>query len=89
MNHPGPWQHFKNRLDNRGLSVEQMKQKFLKEEVNYYNTLSTMQQLKVINAASNGGTRRKKGLPPLPSGTSYITSNGDLLTDNQNNYLIG
>ena len=70
-NHPGHWQHFILRNDNRGLTTEQMRQKYLKEQLLFENYISFVQQQQLLmsNAASGGG--------PLPSPTPSPSS-GDL-----------
>jgi hypothetical protein len=32
INDPGPWQNYHQRLDNRGLNAQQLKQKYLTEQ---------------------------------------------------------
>ena len=56
-NHPGHWQHFILRNDNRGLTTEQMRQKYLKEQLLFENYISFVQQQQLLmsNAASGGG----------------------------------
>ena len=71
-NPPGHWQHFILRNDNRGLTTEQIRQKYLKEQLlfeNYIN-FAQQQQLLMSNAASGGG--------PLPSSEQQPPSSGDL-----------
>jgi hypothetical protein len=56
-NHPGHWKHFVLRNDNKGLTTEQMRQKYLKEQVffEHYINFVQQQQLVMSNAASGGG----------------------------------
>lgn len=71
-NSPGHWQHFILRNDNRGLTNEQTRQKYLKEQLLFENYISFIQQQQLLmsNAASGGG--------PLPSPTPPSPSSGDL-----------
>jgi hypothetical protein len=70
-NPPGHWQHFILRNDNRGLTTEQIRQKYLKEQLLFENYVNFVQQQQLLmsNAASGGG--------PLPSPTPSPSS-GDL-----------
>jgi hypothetical protein len=56
-NPPGHWQHFILRNDNRGLTTEQIRQKYLKEQLLFENYISFIQQQQLLmsNAASGGG----------------------------------
>jgi hypothetical protein len=57
INHPGHWQHFVLRNDNKGLTNEQIHQKYLKEQLLFENYISFVQQQQLLmsNAASGGG----------------------------------
>jgi hypothetical protein len=71
-NPPGHWQHFILRNDNRGLTTEQIRQKYLKEQLLFENYVNFVQQQQLLmsNAASGGG--------PLPSSEPQPPSSGDL-----------
>jgi len=71
IDHPGHWQHFVLRNDNKGLTNEQIHQKYLKEQLLFENYISFVQQQQLLmsNAASGGG--------PLPSST-LSPGSGDL-----------
>lgn len=58
--HPGQWQHFINRSDNRGLSIMEMKQKYLKEQLMFEQALSfqMQQQAKQAQLAASGGKKK-------------------------------
>ena len=43
-NPPGHWQHFILRNDNRGLTTEQIRQKYLKEQLLFENYINFIQQ---------------------------------------------
>ena len=66
---PGHWQHFVLRNDNRSLTIEQMRQKYIKEQFLFEEFMARQQhhQLMMSNTAGSGG--------PLPSSPS---SSGDL-----------
>jgi hypothetical protein len=44
LNHPGSWQQFQYRSDNKGLSVMEMKSKYLHEQYLFENELFNLQQ---------------------------------------------
>jgi hypothetical protein len=68
-NHPGHWQHFILRNDNRGLTTEQMRQKYLKEQLLYENYISfQMQQQWMMSNASAGGGSSPSSTPSPGSG---------------------
>ena len=43
-NHPGPWQQYQFRPDNKGLSVMEMKSKYLHEQYLFETELLNLQQ---------------------------------------------
>lgn len=55
--HPGPWQYFTKRQDNRGLSTEQMRQKYVKEQLLFEEFMSFQMQQQLIhqNVTVGGG----------------------------------
>jgi len=67
INHPGTWQQFQFRPDNKGLNVMEMKSKYLHEQYLFENELFNLQQQQ--NMFMNGG-----GGGPTPSSEpSYTT----------------
>jgi hypothetical protein len=58
INHPGSWQQFQFRSDNRGLSVMEMKSKYLHEQYLFENELFNLQQQHQnwLNGSSGGPT---------------------------------
>jgi hypothetical protein len=72
VNHPGPWQYYVNRSDNKGLPITEVKNKYMQEQLLYENYMSfqMQQQLMMSNASAGGG--------PLPSSTPPSPSSGDL-----------
>ena len=73
VNHPGPWQYYVNRPDNKGLPITEIKNKYLKEQLLYENYMSfqMQQQLLMSNASPGGG--KKKSIDP--SENNYIVNN--------------
>lgn len=60
VNHPGPWQHYVNRPDNKGLNIIEIKSKYLKEQLLFeqYMSFQMQQQLLMSQNASGGGRVR-------------------------------
>lgn len=60
VGHPGQWQQFMTRSDNRGLSIMEMKQKYLKEQLMFEQSMSfqIQQQAKLAQQAASGGKKR-------------------------------
>jgi len=78
INHPGTWQQFQFRPDNKGLNVMEMKSKYLHEQYLFENELFNLQQQQ--NMFMNGG-----GGGPTSTSPSYTTElrlsfNNDLQT---------
>lgn len=78
--HPGLWQHFVNRADNRGLTTEQQRVKYLQEQLLFENFMSFQIQQRIIQQnISAGGT-------PGPAPT--VTSNHiEFVIDTSDNYF--
>ncbi len=55
INHPGPWQQFQLRPDNRGLSVMEIKSKYLHEQYLFEAQMNTLNQIHQQNTFMNGG----------------------------------
>jgi len=76
-NPPGDWRHFVIRSDNRGLTNEQMRQKYLKEQLlfeNYIN-FNQQQQFLMSNAASGGGSSPSSTPSPGSGDLTLVFSN--------------
>jgi hypothetical protein len=74
LNHPGHWQQFQLRPDNRGLSVMEMKSKYLHEQYLFEAQMITLNQMHQQNAFMNGGGGGPASTPePTPEPT-YTTS---------------
>jgi hypothetical protein len=55
-NHPGPWQYYVNRSDNKGLPLMEVKDKYLREQLLFEQYISfQMQQQMLISQQSSGG----------------------------------
>jgi len=81
-NHPGPWQDYLNRPDNKGLPLMEIKNKYMKEQLLYENYMSfqMQQQLMMSNASAGGGPlpSLEPPTPPPPSGDlTLVFSNFD------------
>jgi hypothetical protein len=63
--HPGHWQHFTRRNDNKGLTTEQLRQKYVKEQLLFEQFIATTS---ISTAAGSGGGRRS---------ASYIVTDSD------------
>jgi len=63
--HPGHWQHFLLRNDNRGLTVEQVRQKYVKE-LALYESVVAVSATSAASAGAAGGAGGGGGLPPTP-----------------------
>jgi hypothetical protein len=89
INHPGSWQQFQFRSDNRGLSVMEMKSKYLHEQYLFENELFNLQQQHQQNVFMNGGgggpTSTSEPTPePTYSSLLQLTFNDTLINMNDN-----
>ncbi len=55
VNHPGSWQHYVNRPDNKGLNIMEIKSKYLQEQLLFEQYMSFQMQQQMANM-----------LPPAP-----------------------
>ena len=76
VNHPGPWQHYVNRPDNKGLNIMEIKSKYLKEQLLFeqYMSFQRQQQLLMSQNASGGSSSAGSG----GVGSSGVGSDGPL-----------
>jgi len=51
--HPGPWQQYVNRSDNRNLTLMEVRNKYLQEQLTYENQLS--QHMYMVSLQPKGG----------------------------------
>lgn len=70
IGHPGTWQQFQSRSDNRNLSIMEMKSKYLREQYLFEAQMLNLQQLHQQNAFMNG-----VGGGSLPSSEPVIPNN--------------
>ena len=69
IGHPGTWQQFQFRPDNKGLNVMEMKSKYLHEQYLFEAQMLNLQQMQQQNLFMNGG-----GGGPLPTQSEPIYS---------------
>ena len=81
VNHPGPWQYYVNRSDNKGLPITEVKNKYMQEQLLYENYMSfqMQQQLLMSNASAGGGPLPSSPQPSPPSSSdlTLVFSNFD------------
>jgi hypothetical protein len=53
LEHPGPWQQYVNRSDNRNLPLMEVRNKYLQEQLTYENQLS--QHMYMLSLQAKGG----------------------------------
>lgn len=53
LEHPGPWQQYVNRSDNRNLPLMEVRNKYLQEQLTYENQLS--QHMYMLSLQPKGG----------------------------------
>lgn len=68
------WQDFMKRLDNKGLSITEARQKYLKEQLIFENQLSSFLQQQMMNSSSGGRVSQTPPPTPLYSATYQIVS---------------
>jgi hypothetical protein len=84
INDPGPWQYYQHRADNRTLTVEQLRQKYLVEQNQYQQ-----QQYEMYR---NWLQVQGKGIvgPESTPEVELLTENGDVLqTENGEDLILG
>jgi hypothetical protein len=84
IGHPGTWQQFQFRPDNKGLNVMEMKSKYLHEQYLFENELFNLQQQQnmFMNGGGGGPTPSSEPTPPPPSYATELRLefNNDLQT---------
>lgn len=74
--HPGHWLNFVNRADNRGLTTEQQRVKYLKEQLLFEQFMSSqIQQRLMQQQALSGGAPAKPVIEPIPAGCIQFVVN--------------
>lgn len=66
LNHPGTWQQFQFRPDNKGLSIMELKSKYLHEQYLFEAELFNLQQQHQQNVFMNGGGGGSTSSPSGP-----------------------
>jgi hypothetical protein len=65
-NPPGPWQSYLNRPDNKGLSLMEVKNKYMQEQLLFENYMSfQMQQQMLMSQQSSGGGPSPSTISPV------------------------
>ncbi len=72
---PGPWQSFTRRKDNIGLSVMEVKQKWMKEQLLFESYLNTLSTVSTAAAGAAGGPAPSTGGGGTPSYTALTDAN--------------
>jgi hypothetical protein len=77
-NDPGPWQYYINRLDNVGLSIMEIKDKYMRERLLFEQNLNFIQQQQMImsNSSSGGGPTQNNNLVLNPLVETFVTDGG-------------
>jgi hypothetical protein len=81
-NHPGPWQQYHFRSDNKGLSIMELKSKYLHEQYLFEAELFNLQQQHQQNVFMNGGGGGPTSSSSTPTYTTalQLSFNNDLQT---------
>lgn len=86
-NHPGPWQQYQFRPDNKGLSVMEMKSKYLHEQYLFEAELFNLQQQHQHNLFMNGGVGGPTSTASTPAyATELQLSFNNTLADITNDF---
>ena len=72
-NDPGPWQYYVNRQDNVGLSIMEVKDKYMREQLLFEQQMNFIYQQQMLSsmAASGGGPSQTID----PSENNYVENN--------------
>ena len=72
-NNPGPWQYYVNRQDNVGLSIMEVKDKYMREQLLFEQQMNFIYQQQMLSsmAASGGGPSQTID----PSENNYVENN--------------
>ena len=71
INHPGPWQQYHLRSDNRGLSTMELKSKYLNEQYLFEAQLAEAQFQHNIFMNGGGGGKLNENTPTPPSTSAF------------------
>ena len=83
--HPGPWKEFINRPQNRNLPIMEVRQKYLKEQLDFENQLSTYLSWNRHNIAQGG---RSQATPDTTPEVEMLTEVGELMITEDNFNII-
>ena len=85
-NPPGPWQYYVNRQDNVGLSIMEIKDKYMREQLLFEQQINFMyhQQMLMSQQSSGGGPISST----TPSGSGDNTINSFVANDYVEDYFI-
>ena len=76
IDHPGPWQQYHLRFDNKGLSTMELKSKYINEQYLFEAQLAEAQyQHNIFMNGGGGGPRSTSTTPPSTSAFSNAFSN--------------
>ena len=76
FNHPGPWQQYHLRFDNKGLSTMELKSKYINEQYLFEAQMAEIQyQRNLYMNGSSGGPQFTTTAPPSTSAFSNAFSN--------------
>ena len=83
VDHPGLWQYYVNRPDNKGLPLMEIKNKYMREQLLFeqYMSFQIQQQMLLSQNASGGGRGRAKT-------SEDSTANEYVANDYVENYFI-
>jgi len=75
-NPPGPWQFYVNRADNKGLSIAEIKSKYLMEQFLFEQQMNfLMQQQLLMSQQASGGGLVSPSSTIDPSENNYVENN--------------
>ena len=80
INHPGSWQSYVNRPDNKGLNIMEVRDKYLREQLLFEQQMNFQIQQQMLSSASGGGG-------PLPQ-TIDPSENSYVVNDYIDNYFV-
>jgi hypothetical protein len=71
INHPGPWQQYHLRFDNKGLSTMELKSKYINEQYLFEAQMAQIQQQHNIFMNGGGGGKLNENTPTPPSTSAF------------------
>lgn len=67
--HPGPWQQYHLRFDNRNLSIMELKAKYINEQYLFETQMFNFQQYNIF--MNGGGGKLNEDIPTPPSTSAF------------------